>query len=89
MASRLSEHFATHPAAGTFFYMSLGIKENPEMVAAFDQVHTVLATQAPASLRWQAQRIAGANHGNNGEWATPAGFRAFYRDWPRDTASAR
>lgn len=80
IASKLSEFLGTRPALDSFLYVSLGTEETVRMTAAFDRVRTVLADQAPPGLRWQADRIPGANHGNNGERATPVGFRAFYRD---------
>ena len=80
MAKRLEEYFARGPTSSSFFYMSMGGKEVPHMLAAFERVRDVLAAKAPPGLRWQADRTPGADHGHNGEWATPVGFRALYRD---------
>lgn len=74
MVTALDGHLASHPAAGAF-YMSMGGEEVERMVTAFDRLRDVLASRAPATLRWQADRIPGANHQKNGEWATPVGLR--------------
>lgn len=82
MAKRLSDFLQSQPSANSFFYMSLGTKENEAMAAAFEAVRKEFAANAPPNLRWQADRTPGAEHSNNGELATPAGFRALYRNWP-------
>ena len=73
MVKTLDAHLASHPASGAF-YMSMGGEEVERMVEAFDRMREVLTRRAPATLRWQADRIPGANHQKNGEWATPVGL---------------
>jgi hypothetical protein len=81
MVTKLREHLAAHPVPGAF-YMSMGGAEAEHMVAAFDRLRDVLAERAPASLRWRADRIPGADHQKNGEWATPVGLKWFYAPSP-------
>ncbi|MCC7033369.1 MAG: alpha/beta hydrolase [Acidobacteria bacterium] len=83
MAGMLEDYLAATPALDSFFYMSLGSKENAEMAGGFSRVRAVLAAKAPEGLRWRADLVPGAVHRNNGEWATPLGFRAYYGDPPQ------
>ena len=79
IAGTLEHYLAATPALESFFFMSLGSKENAEMTAGFERVRAVLEARASKGLRWRADLVPGAVHGNNGEWATPLGFAAFYR----------
>jgi predicted alpha/beta superfamily hydrolase len=81
IATKLGGWLDANPSASSFLYLSLGMRENEEMTAAFEKVRTVLAAHAPPGLRWKADRTRGADHQDNGELATPVGFRALYRDW--------
>jgi predicted alpha/beta superfamily hydrolase len=78
IAARLDEYLSRGDVPESFFFMSMGGKEVPHMVAAFEQVRDVLAAKAPPALTWRADRIPGADHQHNGEWATPAGLAAFF-----------
>jgi len=80
LAGMLDTYLTATPGFTSFFYMSLGTKENAEMTAGFERVRAVLEARAPKGLRWRADLVPGAVHGNNGEWATPLGFRAYYGD---------
>jgi predicted alpha/beta superfamily hydrolase len=78
MANKFADFLKGSPPP-TFFYMSVGTKENPGLTAGFDAVREVFAAHAPKNFRWQADRTADADHGNNAQLATPVGFRALYR----------
>jgi predicted alpha/beta superfamily hydrolase len=81
IAEMLDQFLTATPSLASFYYMSLGTKENAEMTNGFARVRAVLEARAPAGLRWRADLVPGAVHGNNGEWATPLGFRAYYSEW--------
>ncbi|MCC7181029.1 MAG: alpha/beta hydrolase [Acidobacteria bacterium] len=78
MAGILEHFLAATPALDSFFYMSLGSKETAEMTEGFSRVRAVLEARAPENLRWRADIVQDAVHRNNGEWATPLGFTAYY-----------
>lgn len=82
MAKKFSEFLPTLRAPDLFFYMSVGTKENQALTAAFEAVRRVFSEQARQNLRWQADLTPDAEHANNGELATPVGFRALYRNRP-------
>lgn len=65
------------PPAPSFLYLSLGSLEVERMQAGFATVRQVLDS-TPSQLRWTADLVPHAVHGNNGEWATPRGFQALY-----------
>lgn len=89
IAGMLDPYLTATPGLASFFYMSLGTKENAEMTAGFERVRAVLESRAPNGLRWRADLVPGAVHGNNGEWATPLGFRTYYGGWEERPASSR
>jgi predicted alpha/beta superfamily hydrolase len=89
IAGMLDQYLTATPGLASFFYMSLGTKENAEMTAGFERVRAVLESRAPKRLRWRADLVPGAVHGNNGEWATPLGFRTYYGGWEARPASSR
>lgn len=86
MAKRLADALPAQPAGDSFFYMSVGTKENEDMARAFEAVRIVFNKYAPPTLRWQADRTVGAEHSNNAELATPTALRALYSGFNWNTA---
>lgn len=77
IADHLRTFLAGSPAP-TDLYLSMGSQEVERMQAGLSRVQEVL-TSTPSSLRWTVDLVPGAVHQNNGEWATPRAFHAFYR----------
>lgn len=75
MVERLQAALAAGPGAPARLFLSLGEHENPRMAAAYEAAVAVLSDSAPPGLRWRAYRTPGADHGNNGERATPVGLQ--------------
>jgi hypothetical protein len=86
MAAKLSEFLSANTNLKTFLYMSMGLAEDEEMITAYRKTVSVIAQHASSGLRWQADFIPGADHGNNSELATPVGFKALYHDWAAQDA---
>lgn len=80
LVNRLSEFLATAPETSSFLYVSVGGGETEQMIGGYERLRNALAGGAPASLRWDADTIPGAVHGNNGERAMPRGLRAWHRN---------
>lgn len=64
--------------AGSFFYMSLGDDEGTSMKGGFERAEAVLASAAPASLRWRADITERAGHGSNPRLSTAVGLHALF-----------
>jgi len=82
MVSKLTDFLASAPNLQTFFYMSIGDKENDKMMSAYKNAIAALKMNSPKGLRWYADVTAGADHYSNPELATPVGFRKLY--WIQD-----
>lgn len=78
IVSKLTEFLASAPNLQTFFYMSLGDKENDKMLAAYKNAVAALKMHSPAGLRWDTDVTVGADHYSNPELATPVGFKKLY-----------
>jgi len=78
MVSKLAEFLASAPNLQTFFYTSMGDKENDKMMAAYKSAVASLKINSPAGLRWHADVTAGADHYSNPELATPVGFKKLF-----------
>ncbi len=81
MVSKLTDFLTSAPNFHTFFYMSMGDKENDKMMAAYKNSIASLKMHSPAGLRWHAEVTAGADHYSNPELATPVGLMKLYSDW--------
>jgi hypothetical protein len=79
MIDKLKEFLSANADLSGFFYMSIGSEENEKMMAAYRQACSVFEHARVTGLRWQANIVAGADHSNNGEMATPLGFKALYQ----------
>lgn len=75
---KLADFLASAPSLETFFYMSIGDKENDKMMGAYKNCIAALQMHSPAGLRWYADMTAGADHYSNPERATPVGFMKLY-----------
>lgn len=82
MVSKLADFLASAPNLQTFFYMSMGDKENDKMMGAYKNSIASLKMHSPAGLHWYADITVGADHYSNPELAMPVGFRKLYSDWP-------
>jgi predicted alpha/beta superfamily hydrolase len=78
MVSKLADFLAAAPNLQTFFYMSMGEKENDKMMGAYKNCIAALKMHFPAGLRWYADVTVGADHYSNPERATPVGFKKLY-----------
>jgi len=78
MVSKLAEFLASAPNLHTFFYMSMGDKENDKMMAAYKNCIASFKTHSPEGLHWHADVTVGADHYSNPELATPVGFRKLF-----------
>ncbi len=88
LVTKLTELLNSSPQLEGFFYMSIGSEENEKMKSAYLQTRTALSQASVVGLRWHADLVAGADHNNNGELATPLGFKVLYKDWPTPTGAA-
>jgi len=78
MVSKLADFLASAPNLQTFFYMSMGDKENDKMMAAYKNAIAAIKMHSPEGLRWYADVTVGADHYSNPELATPVGFRKLF-----------
>jgi len=78
IVSKLTDFLTSAPNLQTFFYMSMGDKENDKMMAAYKNAIASLKMNSPAGLRWYADITSGADHYSNPELATPVGFRKLF-----------
>jgi predicted alpha/beta superfamily hydrolase len=81
MVSKLTDFLTSAPNLHTFFYMSMGDKENDKMMAAYKNAIAAIKIHSPAGLHWYADITVGADHYSNPELATPVGFKNLYLDW--------
>jgi len=81
MVSKLTDFLASAPNLHTFFYISMGDKENDKMMAAYKNSIVSFEMHSPEGLRWYAEVTVGADHYSNPELATPVGFRKLYSHW--------
>ena len=85
MVSKLADFLASAPNLQTFFYMSMGDKENDKMMAAYKNAIAAIKMHSPEGLRWYADVTVGADHYSNPELATPVGFRKLF--WTHEEKS--
>jgi hypothetical protein len=88
MVSKLAEFLAAAPNLQTFFYMSMGDKENDKMMAAYKNCIASLKMHSPKALHWYADVTIGADHYSNPKLATPVGFKKLYEKREEDRAGA-
>lgn len=81
MVPKLTDFLTSAPNLQSFFYMSMGDKENDKMMDAYKNCIAALRVHSPEGLRWYADVTAGADHYSNPEMATPVGFRKLYSHW--------
>ena len=82
IVSKLADFLAAAPNLQSFFYMSIGDKENDKMMAAYKNAIASLKMNSPEGLHWHADITLGADHYSNPEFATPVGFRKLF--WTHD-----
>jgi len=85
IVSKLTDFLASAPNLQTFFYMSMGDKENDKMMAAYKNCIASIKVHSPEGLRWHAEVTVGADHYSNPELATPVGFRKLF--WTHEEKS--
>jgi predicted alpha/beta superfamily hydrolase len=88
MVSKLADFLASAPDLQTFFYMSMGDKENDKMMGAYKNAIASIKMHSPKGLRWYADVTVGADHYSNPELATPVGFKKLYEKREEDRAGA-
>jgi predicted alpha/beta superfamily hydrolase len=81
LVSKLQEVLASRPNLNTFLYMSVGERENENIVGAYHRTVAMLKQHAPKRLRWHTNLTPGADHQNNAQLSTPAAFKALYAGW--------
>lgn len=87
LITKLEEFLCANKNLDGFVYLSIGSEENEKMMAAYQQTRSILTRAKITGLRWQADLVTGADHYNNGEMATPLGFRALYQNWSADAGA--
>jgi len=81
MVSKLKDFLGSAPNLHTFFYMSIGDKENDKMMGAYKNSIASIKLHSLEGLRWYSDVTVGADHYSNPELATPVGFRKLYSHW--------
>jgi predicted alpha/beta superfamily hydrolase len=80
LVRRLEDFLRHRPDLDTFFYLSIGSRENENITASFNDTRALLTKAAPPRLRWKSDVVYGADHQSNGEKATPLGLKALFAD---------
>ena len=76
LVSKLQELLVSRPNMKSFLYLSVGDRENANIVGAFERTVAVLGRHAPRAFAWRADRTPEADHQNNAQLSTPEAFKA-------------
>jgi predicted alpha/beta superfamily hydrolase len=79
MITELARSLRERSVTPEFLYLSLGDGENAKMTRAFLKAVEVMRTAAPEALRWRADVMRDAEHGNNAVLSTPVALRECFR----------
>jgi hypothetical protein len=78
IVTRLHQALSAGTLPPGFLYLSLGAGENEKMTRAFRHAVSVLAHDAPPTLRWRADISVGGRHESNPRLSTPVGLCAMF-----------
>jgi len=76
--SKLGELLTSRPDLNTCLYMSVGERENANIVGAFERTIVTMTRQASKAFGWRADRTKDADHSNNAQVSTAEAFTFLY-----------